>query len=394
MNFLQDQMVDCHVHVGLLGDRWPQWGHFSEWYKNQVVYKVFLFFSRIDEAEACDSLLRQATLEAIFNCRLDKLVCLALDPVYTSQGERREDLSHVWVDNDYVLSLQQELTDRILLGASVHPYDPEFKNRVKKYIDQGAVLLKWLPSAQQINLADIRVRDALIFLAEARDKKPLPLLLHIGPEYAIPSADTRTSSYDYLSWSEWDNLRNWFRGHKKWHRPQTDQIQANLKAGLDCGAVVIFGHCGLPYYAPNPLQRILEHSDFDIVRRYLEEYPAASAPGGRCFADVSACVTPFRKSYFPALRKLPQRSLLLGSDFPTPVFEISADAGEMMRDFKAVLKGHLDRIVVPQDNLMDVNLRELKRAFPRHPMFTNFSALLMQGSSSKAKPSQKPGQTS
>jgi hypothetical protein len=58
------------------------------------------------------------------------------------------------------------------------------------------------------------------------------------------------------------------------------------------------------------------------------------------------------------------------------VFELSADAGEMMADFRAVLNGQLDRIAIPQDNLIDVNHRELEHYFPGHPMFTNFDALL------------------
>jgi hypothetical protein len=47
-----------------------------------------------------------------------------------------------------------------------------------------------------------------------------------------------------------------------------------------------------------------------------------------------------------------------------------------MADFRAVLAGHLDRVVVPQDNLIDVNYRELQHFFPGHPLFTNFSTLL------------------
>ena len=89
-----------------------------------------------------------------------------------------------------------------------------------------------------------------------------------------------------------------------------------------------------------------------------------------------ACATPFRKQSFPKLSKLPQDSLLYGSDFPTPVFELSADLKEAWRDFKAILKGDLSRIIIPQDNLLDLNYRELSTAFPGHPMFTNFRQLL------------------
>jgi hypothetical protein len=238
------------------------------------------------------------------------------------------------------------------------------------------VLLKWLPSAQQIDLADERVRDALTFLAQAKDGAPLPLLLHVGPEYAILPSDPRTSSYDYLSWTWWDEFRNKLRGSKRWHRPHTKKIEENLTAGLEAGTIIIFAHCGLAYYAPNWLKRIGEHSEFKTVSRYLRHFPADAAEGGRCYADVSACVTPFRRSYFSAINELPAPSLLFGSDFPTPVFELSADVGEMMEDFRAVLNGQWDRIVVPQDNLIDVNYQELQNFFPGHPMFTNFNALL------------------
>lgn len=46
-----------------------------------------------------------------------------------------------------------------------------------------------------------------------------------------------------------------------------------------------------------------------------------------------------------------------------------------MRDLKAVLEGKLDRIVVPQGNLLDANVRELKAAFLNHPMFANASQM-------------------
>jgi hypothetical protein len=371
------KVVDVHCHVGLLGNEHPRWGKMSDWYTHQIVYRAFLIYGRLDPDEVSDHTLREATEKAIGESQVDHAVCLALDPVYDRQGQRREERSHMWVDNDYVLDLRQSLGDKVLLGASVHPYDPNFERRVQKYVDKGAVLLKWLPSAQQIDLADERVRAALTFLATARDGAPLPLLLHNGPEYAIPSSDPRTSSYDFFTWTWWDKLRNAFRGaDEKLHRPNTKKIEENLKAGLGAGAVIIFAHCGLPYYAPDRLRQILEHSEFKTVSRYLHEFPADAPEGGRCYADVSACVTPFRRSYFDDMRKLPPQSLLFGSDFPTPVFELSADLGEVIEDFKAVMGGQWDRVVVPQDNLIDVNYRELRHFFPDHPMFTNFDALL------------------
>jgi hypothetical protein len=370
------KVVDMHCHVGLLGDENPHWGKMSEWYRQQVVYRVFLFYGRIDADTVTDSVLRQATEEAIGGSSVDHVVGLALDPVYDRSGQRREDLSHMWIDNDYVLDLRQSLGEKILLGASVHPYDPDFEARVRKYVGSGAVLLKWLPSSQQIDLGDERIRQRLKFLATVRDGDPLPVLLHVGPEYAIPSTDPGAPGYDCLSWNWWDEVKNRLRGDDRWHRPRTVEIEENLRAGLGEGAVLIFAHCGLPYYAPDWLKRVFEHSEFKTIRRYLEDFPAGAPEGGRCYTDVSACVTPFRRSYFSAIDKLPPESLLFGSDFPTPVFELSAGFAEMMEDLRAVLDGELDRIVVPEDNLIDVNHHELRLAFPDHPMFTNFEALL------------------
>jgi hypothetical protein len=61
---------------------------------------------------------------------------------------------------------------------------------------------------------------------------------------------------------------------------------------------------------------------------------------------------------------------LLGSDFPTPASELYADAAEVELNFKAVMEGHFERVIVPQDNLLDVNHRLLHQAFLGHPLFT------------------------
>jgi predicted TIM-barrel fold metal-dependent hydrolase len=366
-------VVDMHVHVGLVGDRWPQWGRMSAEFRSKTVYKTFLLYARVAEDAVCDELLRQKTLEVVAESSVDYIVGLALDPVYTPDGRRAEARSHLWVDNDYVIDLRSASNGRILLGASVHPYDPSFKERVRKYVDLGAVLLKWLPSAQQIDLEDLRVRSALEFLATAGPGgHPLPVLLHCGPEYAIPSTDTRTSSYDYLHWSSWDSFVNLFRFRNRWQVRHEGRIRENLERGLEAGAAIIFAHCGLPYFFGSTLARIFEHSEADQVADYLQR-SIQGAYQGRCYADISALATPFRKSYFGKVRSLPQELLLYGSDFPTPIFELSADAGEMIEDLRAVIDGHLDRIIVPQDNLLDVNLRELRHFFTASPVFTNFA---------------------
>lgn len=364
--------VDMHCHVGLLGDRWPDKGGMSQSYRESIVFKLFLLFTRIAADEVCDKTLKERTLEIIMTSGLDKVVCLALDPVFRESGIEARGLSHLWVSNEYLLELRKESNEKILFGASVHPYDDKFEDRVSKYIDEGAVLLKWLPSAQQIDLSHPKVAKALKFLARKRaNGKVLPLLLHCGPEYAIPTSDSRAGSYDYLTWSTLDRIVNFLRFGKRWYQPKIKQLHRNLEVALNEGAVIIFAHCGLPYFFRRPLGRYFEHSEFDVVWKYLER-TAGREFKGKCLADVSAFATPFRKRHFKKVGELPQDLLLYGSDFPTPVFELSADYGEMMNDLKAMLNGDLRRVVVPQDNLLDVNYREMWHAFPGAKMFTNF----------------------
>jgi predicted TIM-barrel fold metal-dependent hydrolase len=367
--------IDMHAHVGLLGDRWPHWGKLSAYYKQQLTYRVFLLYARIPEDMVSDRLLRERTEETLSECGLDHVVCLALDPPYDDSGARREDRAHVWVDNDYVLALRQTLGPKVLLGASVHPYDPRFEERVRRLVDSGAVLLKWLPSAQNIRLADPRVRKALQVLAHANGPgKPLPLLLHVGAEYAIPPYDPRIASYDFLSWSVWDRLRNQLRPRRsRLQTPEVAAVHATIAEAIDAGAVIIMAHVGAPYFASGVLGGMVEHSDFRAVSAWLQRPP--SQAGGRCYADVSAFATPFRRTYFKDVARLPKDRLVYGSDFPTPVFELSADLGEMLSDFRAILDGRLERVLVPQDNLLDVHERELRFAFGAHPMFTNFASL-------------------
>lgn len=373
--------IDMHVHVGVLGDHrdFKSYGAISQWMRKQLVFRIMLLYGRIEPDRVSDESLRDAALRTITTSGLDHVVCLALDPVYDDSGARRLDLSNFWVANEYITKeLIPRSGGRILLGASVHPYDPAFRDRVHKCVEDGALLLKWLPSAQQINLADPRVRDALVFLATAgRGGRPLPLLLHVGVEYAIITTDPRTTSWDFLSWGFWDRVGNALRSKsKRWHVPNVAAVLANLGHGHEAGARIILAHCGLPYFAPR-LFRFAEHDDFPVVRRLLEFTAQHSTWPGRIYADVSACATPFRKSYFGAIRKLPPELLLAGSDFPVPVFELSADLKEHLADFEAIVaRGELERIVVPQDNLLEVNWRELKHVFGEHPMFHNAAPLL------------------
>jgi hypothetical protein len=366
--------VDMHVHVGIMGTPGSESGFMSQAMKDSSVFKIFLLYLRIPASEVSDAKLRATALELVRTSEVGRVICLALDAVFDKQGKRDFQATTMYVPNEFILGLRRDLPDRILYGASVHPYDPAFESRVRQAVLDGAALLKWLPSAQQIDLADPRVGNAIRFLATAgKDGGPLPLLVHIGTEGAIMSTNPATMSYDFLSWGFWDRFWNQLRPKaKRWATPNLPGVHANLRRGFEAGTCIIFAHCGLPYFAPRFIGRLGEHNDIDAIGEYLRAFPGRSGTiRGKAFADVSAIVTPFRQSYFDVIRELPEGSLVVGSDCPVPIFELSADLDENMRDLRAVLEGKLDRIIIPEGNLLDVNVRELQRAFPGHAMFHN-----------------------
>jgi predicted TIM-barrel fold metal-dependent hydrolase len=373
-------IVDMDLHVAVRGDTHPELGWMADEFRNTwPVYDIMLLYLHIKRDEDTDKAFRDKVIEIVTGAeKVGRVVCVAQDHVYDEQGIGLPKQSYYWVHNDFVRDLSKDplLQGKVLYGASVHPYRDDFEAEVQRCVADGAVLLKWLPSAQQFTLEHEKVRKALEFLATAKQGKPLPVLLHVGYEGANPASNEYTKSYDYLSWSFWDGVRNFWRfGKKKWHTPNIPEVRRTLDEGIEAGAVIIFAHVGLPYFIAR--SDFFEHSEFPVVREYLERTAQGKTGKGRCYADLSACATPFRRAYFADLAKLPPDLLLFGSDAPTPVFELSADLDEAWDDFKAILNGKLEQIVIPEDNLLDVNYRELAHYFPNHPMFTNFAKQLL-----------------
>ena len=378
--------IDMHCHVGVIGDINPSYGGMSREYAASLLFKVFSVYARIKTPTPTDYDFEAAAISLInSSTQLNNVVCLALDPPYNqATGLREQEKAHVWVDNSFVIRINKITNGKALIGASVHPYDKDFKRRVTEVVNEGAALMKWLPSSQQIDLASPQVRDALEFLATAKNGKPLPVLIHIGPEHAIWTSDVRTTSFDYLTWGVLDRIFNFFRFSKKFHVPNEKQIESNLKNAVQKGGILILAHCGLPYYAVKLWERIGEHSEFRQVKKLMEwtkqhqkslvSNNGAALPG--IYADVSAFCTPSRQLYFKDVANLPPDLLVYGSDFPTPVFEINADHKENLEDMRAVFEGKIERIIIPEENLLDAHLTILESYFPGHPMFTTFSKML------------------
>lgn len=106
---------------------------------------------------------------------LDRAVVLGFDGVYGTDGELDRGRSQMIVPPSWVFEVCRR-HPALLPGPSLNPLRRDALERLDECIEGGAVLLKWLPTAQGIDPADPRVAPFLRRMADAR----LPLLIHAG----------------------------------------------------------------------------------------------------------------------------------------------------------------------------------------------------------------------
>jgi len=110
-------------------------------------------------------------------------VVLALDGVVDQSGELDLARTEVYVPNEF-LAAEVAKFPNLRWGASVNPYRPDALARLEWARAHGAVLVKWLPSVQDIDPADERLIPFYRKLVELK----LPLLTHTGNERSFTHA--------------------------------------------------------------------------------------------------------------------------------------------------------------------------------------------------------------
>lgn len=169
--------------------------------------------------------------------------------------------------------------------ASIHPYREDALTALDAAIAHGAVAVKWLPSAMNIDLASPRCRGFYERLAHSGT----PLVVHCGEEKAVPGA-----------------------GRDAFGNPLL------VRHALEAGVTVIVAHCASLGRAED-LDRPSRpwRPAFELFARLMDEAPH----GGRLLGDISAVF----QSNRPAAvgRTLLARAewharLLHGSDHPLP----------------------------------------------------------------------------
>ncbi len=214
---------------------------------------------------------------------LDGAVLLALDGWYTG-GAIDPEKTELFVPNRYLAGKVRQINanlkgKRFYLGASVNPNRGDWEKELEWAIESDAVLMKWIPSVQNVAVDSPSLREFYARLA----RSGIPLLCHTGPEFAFSEGPGRGSFDDYRK----------------------------LEVPLSEGVKVIAAHCAMPIF-PSP--------DHREAKEFLAFMKAANGDGKtRFWADTSAIAT---GTHVAALSEIaesyPPAWLVYGSDFPIP----------------------------------------------------------------------------
>jgi len=296
-----DSGSGCGIHADM-----SRWWHPVEFLRKRVILDggcVGTEAASIDRAYVAR--LRQLTADFPSGARW---LLFAFDHALDEAGRERPEWTSFHVPDTYAAHIAASQPERFGWVASVHPYREDALQRLEAALAQGAVALKWLPSAMNIDLRHARLRPFYARLAQAR----LPLIVHCGEEKAVPGAGR-------------DDLGN----------------PLHVRAPLAAGVRVIVAHCaslGRARDLDRPAQP--EVPAFQLFARLLDE----PAWRGLLMGDLSAL---FQVNRRPEVwRQVLERDdwharLLHGSDYPLP------GVGPLYRLSKLVDAGLLDAPSVP-----------------------------------------------
>ncbi len=273
--------LKCDIHVHLVGFERDQNGCFLRLENlNPRLSKHLISNFGIKQNQlkqpGIDNFISTRLLKHIDESILDHAVLFALDGVYHPNGHILENQTTCLVDNDYVASIAAK-SNKTLFGASIHPYRADAIHELERLTKLGACLVKWLPSAQLIDLNHPR---CLAFY-DALQSLNVPLLCHTGTEHVIPGGKSHMNA------------------------------PILLKPALERGVKVIAAHCGARLF-------ITEKDFFSQWTDLVSHYP-------NLYGDISAFGYPLRRW---ALSKILHDSVLteriiFGSDYPSLMMPMS-----------------------------------------------------------------------
>ena len=265
-------ILDMHCHVAGIGAGGS--GCFvSRKLRNNFRFNIYMKAFGVTLAEAQeqgDQLLMERLAKGIEESkRVGAAIVLAMDGVVDANGRLDLSQTEFYIPNEFVAAEAAKYPN-LYFGASINPHRPDALERLQWARDNGALLVKWLPSIQFIDPAD----PALEPFYRKMVALNLPLLTHAGQERSF------THARDELA----DPVR--------------------LKLPLSLGVKLIVAHAAST--GENEGQE-----DIDRLIRMLDDYP-------NLYTDISSMTQVNKLGYLrqAITEERLEGRLLYGSDFP------------------------------------------------------------------------------
>ncbi|MFV2058229.1 MAG: amidohydrolase family protein, partial [Thiohalomonadales bacterium] len=288
------QVWDCHAHLVGLGD-----SESKTWINpkmqsmiHQILYTMFKFYIN----GACALPVGSETMDLAYVKRLQQLqaemptgfrfMLLAFDYYHDENGNVIKDYSTFYTPNHYASGLANLFPQQFEWIASIHPYREDSVEALHSAVKHNARAVKWLPAAMGIDPSS-ELCDPFY---EALVKYNLPLLTHVGAEYAVIVPEGTNNDSPLL-----------------------------FRRALDHGVRVIFAHCatlGESVDLDKGKSAALV-PNLELFARLLAEKKYES----RLFGDISAITQVNRSREMIetiVTRKDWHHRLLYGSDYPLP----------------------------------------------------------------------------
>jgi mannonate dehydratase len=289
------RVLDVHTHlIGLgqggtgceVGERMRSRTNPLEYAK----FSIYLEASGISDLEQADQQYLARLLELISNqAPHGRLLLMAFDRAYDSTGQVLKNETEFFTPNEYALKLASTYPQYFVACASVHPRRADALEALERAVEAGAIAVKWLPNAMNIDPSSPSC-DAF-YQALARLK--VPLIAHAGEEKAVHAEDRQ-------------RLGN----------------PLHLRRALEQGVTVVVAHCASLGQNPDldaPGQPWVDN--FELFWRLFQE-PQWQ---GRLFGELSA-ITLVNRLGRPLERLLEHKELhsrlVNGSDYPLPAINV------------------------------------------------------------------------
>ncbi len=289
------RVLDTHVHVlgtgaggtgCFIGKRFTSASSPIEYLK----FTVYEQAAGVTDLEQCDvQYIDQLAGYLSRQAPHGRALIFAFDQLHDDDGKPRPDESEFFTPNEYVTALAKKHPDYFVACASVHPYRPDAVDALEKAVEAGAVAVKWLPNAMNIDPASPKC-DAFY---DAMARLKVPLISHAGEEKAVHAEERQ-------------RLGN----------------PLKLRRPLERGVITVVAHCASLGQNPDLDKEGQPFTDnFELFKRLMldKQYE------GRLWGEVSA-MTIVNRIGAPLKEVLenPELSsrLINGSDYPLPAINV------------------------------------------------------------------------